>query len=182
MKAQVLLSASCFSVIHLRIHLPSLREKNVFSQKECLWADLVITYGLKTAPFNSHMHVLFQAFIQTRAQDEASFQTQYLLTSVAVCVYEPGLCVHSLGAVIYSMRDTRIQTREGEMGEREKEGGGKKVRERVSKEETRGRENKPTQQTGKYLRCFGICLDSVVLDAVWVISRKTIHLSLSFSS
>lgn len=43
-------------LIHLSSHIPSLQAKGVFSQKECLWTDLVMTYGLKTAPFSSLSH------------------------------------------------------------------------------------------------------------------------------
>ena len=55
-ETQVLLSASRFSVVHLSSHLPSLQAKGVSSQKECLWTDLVMTCGLKTASFSSLTH------------------------------------------------------------------------------------------------------------------------------
>ena len=113
-------------LIHLSSHIPSLQAKGVFSQKECLWTDLVMTYGLKTAPFSSLSHT-------HTTRDEASFQNSCLLTSVAACVCEPGLGVHALGAVTYFVRGTCIQTLEGGAGGE----GRREEKKRVSKEETR---------------------------------------------
>lgn len=72
---------------------------------------------------------------------------------------ETGRCVHSLGAVIHSMRDMVYENWGKEkLGTRED--GGRKVKERVSEEETREREINKRSRAGKYLS-IGICLHSL---------------------
>ena len=170
METQVLLSASRFPVIHLRSHIPSLQAKGVFSQKEYLWTDLVMTYGLKIAPFNNHMdtharththththtHPFFQAFIQTLTQDEASFQNSCLLTSVTACVCEPGLCAFAWSCYVFHER--HVYTNPGRRGRRRGEEGRKEelARKRPEKEK-----RNQQQLTVKCLRCIGVCLDSM---------------------
>lgn len=112
-------------------------------QKKCSWTDLVVTDGLKKAPFNSHLQVFFKAFIQTHPQDEVSFQNQCLLTKVTVFMHEMGHRMHSLGAALYSVRDT-VSTKLGRRDQGREEGG-RKVRKRVSEEETRETRKKSTE-------------------------------------
>lgn len=141
-------------------------------QKKCSWTDLVVTDGLKKAPFNSHMQVFFQAFIQTHPQDEVSFQNQCLLTRVTVFMHEMGHCVHSLGAALYSVRDT-VSTKLGRGETRgERKEGGKCGKELVKKRPEKQERNQ--QSRVAHYPSIAICLDSRVLCANRVILSKTV--------
>lgn len=106
-----------------RGRLPASEQRNVLPRQMVLWTDLVITCGLKKAPFSSHMQVFFQAFIQTHT-GRGLFPKQGLLTRVAV------LFVRSLGAAVFPLRDTvcttpgkeRWETERSRRGARERKG------------------------------------------------------------
>ena len=63
-----------------------------------------------------------------------------------MCVRAGSLCAFTWSCYIFHERHVYTNPGRRDRG-REKEGGGETVRERVSKEETRERENKSTQQT-----------------------------------
>lgn len=106
-----------------RGRLPASEQRNVLPRQMVLWTDLVITCGLKKAPFSSHMQVFFQAFIQTHT-GRGLFPKQGLLTRVAV------LFVRSLGAAVFPLRDMVCTTPGKERDGRQREAGGGHVRER----------------------------------------------------
>lgn len=102
-------------------------ERSVLSpHRKSLWTDLITACGLKTAPFNSHTRVFFQAFTQTHTGRGPFPKPAFVDKSYSVRARD-SRCVHSLGAAVSSMRHGVCQTRAGETGERE---GGRNTRER----------------------------------------------------
>lgn len=124
-KANVL-PASRVSIVHPRDRRPASERSVLSPHRKSLWTDLITACGLKTAPFNSHTRVFFQAFTQTHTGRGPFPKPAFVDKSYSVRARD-GRCVHSLGAAVSSMRHGVCQTRAGETGERE---GGRNTRER----------------------------------------------------